>query len=125
MTSPKVLAGVAHDVAAHAGSGMSFLSPHLAEALRSGGIETTSVELLEVSPYPAGAPERESLRRSLQALHTTTVSVLRKHGFELSDVRSIRLHVTPVPWDDSGFMVHTRVVITAANGRTYDSGWLE
>ena len=40
------LAGVAHNIAHHAASGLSFLSPHLAQALRGAGEETTAIELL-------------------------------------------------------------------------------
>ena len=124
MTNLKVLKGMAHDIAHHAFSGLSCISPHMATALREAGIETTSVELLEESPYPTGVSERQHLRLGLQALHEFTVSLLVEQGFDLGDIESVCLRATPAPWDPSGYLLHTRAAITTRNGRVYDSGWV-
>ena len=124
MSTQRALAGVAHDIAHHSASGLSYLSPHLAEALRQAGLETTQIELLDNSPYPEGARELERLRLALKTLHSTVDDILRKNGFTVSDVTSVKLHATPAPWDASGYSLHTRVLITADNGKTFDSGWL-
>ena len=124
MTSQKVLKGLAHNIAHHASSGLSCISPHMGRAMRMFGIETTWVELLEESPYPAGLPDEVPLRLGLAALHGFCVSLLTKMGFEIGEVKSVRLHATPAPWDPSGYLLHTRVVITGANDRVYDSGWV-
>lgn len=42
-----VLAGVAHDIAHHAASALSYLSPHLALALRAAHQPTTQMDLLD------------------------------------------------------------------------------
>jgi hypothetical protein len=65
------LSGVAHNIAHHAGSGLSFLSPHLAQALRAAGAETTQIELLVDSPYPSQATELQPLRLALASLRAT------------------------------------------------------
>ena len=124
MTTQRALAGVAHDIAHHAGSGLSYISPHLAQALRASGLETTNVELLDPNPYPQGVAELKPLGLALQALHSTAEEILQKYGFEKSDVTSIELFATPAPWDSKGYLIHTRAVILAANGRSFDSGWL-
>lgn len=124
MTSLKKLKGVAHDIAHHAGTGATAVAPHMVEALWNAGIETTWVELLEDSPYPRGIPEHKPLRFALQALHDFTVSLLSGQGFDLCEIESVRLHVTPAPWRQDGSVLHTRAVITATNGRVYDSGWV-
>ena len=51
------LTGVAHNIAHHSASGLSYLSPHLALALRSAGLQTTEIELLSTAPYPPNAAE--------------------------------------------------------------------
>ncbi|WP_201382612.1 hypothetical protein [Ktedonobacter sp. SOSP1-85] len=117
------LAGVAHNIAHHSASGLSFLSPHLAQALRAVGEETTAIELLVQDPYPPKAAEMQPLRLSLASLKGTAQRMLQKHGFHQNDVLSIVLHVTP-DWNSDGSVLHTRAVITAQNGRVYDSGWL-
>ena len=119
------LAGVAHDIAHHAGSGVSHLSPHMSQALKSAGASTASVELLSEEPYPSNATHLEPLRQALLSLRETALTLLATHHFSASDVTSVLLHATPAPWDDSGHSLHTRAVITSGRGRIYDSGWLQ
>jgi hypothetical protein len=124
MTHKHALTGVAHDIAHHAGSGLGWLCPHMAQALRGAGLSTASVDLLSASPYPAGAIDHSPLRTALQSLRSTAENILGKYGFSRKDVVSIELQATPAPWDDSGYTLHTRAVITAADGAVCDSGWL-
>lgn len=119
------LAGVAHDIAHHSGSGLSYINPHLAKALRSVGIETTEIDLLSPFPYPPFANESEPLRLALAELHKFAVALLAKHGFGLEEVSAVVLFATPAPWDGEGYLVHTRAVVTSRKGRSYDSGWLQ
>ena len=120
-----VLAGVAHDIAHHAGSGLSYISPHLAQALRAKGATTTEIDLLSAAPYPPNAIELEPLRLALGSLQQTVRALLEKHGFALADVSSVILHATAAPWDNSGYLLHTRAVLRSSAGRTYDSGWVQ
>ena len=118
------LSGIAHNIAHHAGSGLSFISPHLAHALRAKGIGTTEIDLLAASPYPPGGADLKPLRTALLSLQSTVRALLQKHGFELDSVDSITLYATPAPWDKEGYLLHTRAVVVGGNGRAYDSGWL-
>jgi hypothetical protein len=118
------LAGVAHNIAHHSASGLSYLSPHLAQALRASGEETTAIELLVQNPYPLKIAASQPLRLALDSLKGTVQGMLQKHGFTQNDILSIVLHATPAPWDKDGYVLHTRAVITAKNGRIYDSSWL-
>ena len=119
------LAGVAHNIAHHAGSGLSFISPHLAEALRKVGETTTKINLLERKPYPGNAAKNRGLKNALAALHRECEAILATHGFSTDDVSAIDLYATPAPWDADGYLLHTRVVIRSDTGREYDSGWLQ
>src|SRR5947209_8040259 len=113
MTKLKELRGVAHNIAHHVESSMSYISPHLAQALRAVGEETTAIELLADSPYPPNAVELQPLRLALASLKETVQRLLKVHGFSQDDVRSIVLHATPAPWDKTGYWLRTRTVITA------------
>ena len=119
------LAGVAHNIAHHAGSGLSYISPHLAQALRAAAVETTEIDLLAPAPYPPKAAELQPLRLALASLQSTANALLAKHGFSASDVSSMILYATPAPWDKDGYSLHTRAVLISSAGRTYDSGWLQ
>ena len=124
MTRFSELTGVAHNIAHHAGSGLSCLSPHLARALRAAGLATTEIELLTPRPYPARAAESEPLAMALASLRETVERLLQTHGFASGSVASVVLHATPAPWDAEGHTLHTRAVIVSSHGRAYDSGWL-
>jgi hypothetical protein len=118
------LAGVAHNIAHHAASGLSWLCPHLPQALRAAGEETAAIELLVQEPYPPKIAELQPLRLALASLKQTAEGILQKHGFSQTDVLSIELHAARAPLDGTDYVLHTRAVITAKNGRVYDSGWL-
>jgi hypothetical protein len=118
------LAGIAHNIAHHAGSGLSYLSPHLAQALRATGAETTQIDLLSKEPYPSNAVELKPLRLALATLRLTVQALLERHGFSDADVSAITLEATPAPWDKAGYLLHTRAVVTSSKGHTFDSGWL-
>jgi len=96
----------------------------MAQVLRAAGLATASIDLLSASPYPIGVADLLSLRAALQALRSKAESILAKYGFSILAVSSIELHTTPAPWDESGYILHTRAVITAADGTVFDSGWL-
>ena len=124
MTSQRILAGVAHDIAHHASSGLSFLSPHMAHALRSAGLPTVTMELLTDDPYPTGVPRIEPLRAALATLRETAEKIVERNGFSIANLRSISFSATPAPWDEKGYTLHTRVVVTSHDGREFDSGWI-
>ena len=124
MSKHSELAGIAHNIAHHAGSGLSYLSPHLAQALRATGAETTNIDLLSKEPYPTNAVELKPLRLALATLRSTVQALLERHGFSEADVSAITLEATPAPWDKDGYLLHTRAVVTSSKGRTFDSGWL-
>ena len=119
-----VLAGVAHDIAHHAASALSYLSPHLALALRAAHQPTTQMDLLDPAPYPALVAKNPPLRSALAALHVTAMRILQTHGLQAADLSSMMFHATPAPWDQQGYGLHTRMVIVARNGKVFDSGWL-
>ena len=125
MAKSAELAGVAHNIAHHASSGLSYLSPHLANALRAVGQTTTEINLLAEKPYPPNAAEVEPLRLALLTLRETCKGLLVKHGFTCSDLQSLTLFATPAPWDKAGYSLHARTVIVSRKGRSYDSGWLQ
>lgn len=96
MATKRALAGVAHDIAHHAASGLSYFSLHMvqAQALRDAGLDTTTLELLEPSPYPQGVKELRPLRLALQTLHATVEGILERNGLTRSDGTSIKLCAT-------------------------------
>ncbi len=80
------------------------------------------MDLLDEEPYPEDVAEMVPLRLALRAMKETALGIVNKYGFERSDVVSIKLHGTPAPWDEKGYVLRTRVIITSAKTRQFDSG---
>jgi hypothetical protein len=120
MPSSKLLNGVAHDIAHHALSGLSYLHPHLTQVCKRAGRASVALDLLRESPLPAEFPDYEPLRLASQALHRTFVGILESVGFTVTDVTAARLtlHVSPDAPDDYSY-VSCDSEIVIASGRVY------
>jgi hypothetical protein len=117
--SYKHLSGLAHDIAHHAQSGLSYLHPHLGKACAVAGIESVEVDLTSWLPYPRGVPFRLPLFRALGALRRTFVRLMKGNGYKWGDVTSVILVFSfprrPIqPW-----LCDVEARITAANGKTF------
>jgi hypothetical protein len=93
MASLKRLNGVAHDIAQHSQSGLSWLHPHLAQVCRLSGVSSATIDLLADDPYPAGIAHAAPLAKALGALRHWFESNLIAQGFATNDVQSVRLAV--------------------------------
>lgn len=91
MASLKQLQGIAHDIAHHAQSGVSFLHPHLAQMCRQADVVTAAVELMAERPYPEGLGEWRPLEAALGVLRERLIAVLEAHGLSAVDIRSAHL----------------------------------
>ena len=120
MPSSKLLNGVAHDIAHHAISGLSYLHPHLSQTCRKAGITEIALDLMSESPLPSSVPDCQPLRLASQALHRTFVGILESVGFALTDVSAARLTFSIVPDapDDYSYVSCTSVLVTA-RGQSY------
>jgi hypothetical protein len=87
MASLKRLKGVAHDVAAHSQSSLSWLHPHLAQACQRVGVPTVSVGILDADPFPVGFEPSEPLQSALSELRKWMETNLVTQGFSASDLQ--------------------------------------
>jgi hypothetical protein len=106
MPSSKLLNGVAHDIAHHALSGLSYLHPHLTQVCKRAGRASVTLDLLRESPLPADFPDYEPLKLASQALHRTFVGILESVGFTVTDVTAalLTLNVSPDAPDDYSYV---------------------
>jgi hypothetical protein len=114
-----VMNGVAHDIAHHGQSGLSWLYPHLGEACREAGVLTATVDLLDEQPYPLGLPNRTPLGLALSSMRQTLAAILEQHGFRLADVTSARLEFTFPSGYGDGSLYSVRSTLVY-RGRTYE-----
>lgn len=119
MPSQRALAGVAHDIAHHAASGLSYIHPHLYQACVAAGVRTARIDLLASDPYPSGLPEIQPLRLALGALQEKFSDVLRANGFAASDVAEAGLAIQfPLAGAD-GYTCQSASRLVSARGRVY------
>jgi hypothetical protein len=89
--SIKRLRGVAHNLAHHAQSGLSYLHPHLAEACKKAAIQSVSFDLLPESPYPSELASCEPLRLALVELREWFFGQLDHLGHDRSNLDHVFL----------------------------------
>ena len=78
-----VFKSVAHNIADHAVSGLSFLHPHAAQVSRRSGVSPLILDLKSENPLPEGIEPYEPLELSSRALQKKFVGILEKEGLML------------------------------------------
>jgi hypothetical protein len=142
MPSQKVLQSVAHNLAEHAVSGLSYLVPHLFRAAKSSEQLTVSLDLLADPILPRSLDADEPLRLSAGALRRRFEEILTAEGFTPESLRSANLVFRFEPaWPQTPTTVrakaragyretdhdpayHCRAVLVDAKGRSYGHGLL-
>ena len=120
MGSLKNLQAVAHDIAHHAQSGVSWLHPDLGQACREAAVLEATINLLAPHPYPAGLAFHEPLVSALGGLRQRFLDILSKYHLNVADLASAELHFAfkSDPRDDYACAV--RAVLKSGRGRTYE-----
>jgi len=91
MPSRKHLSAVAHDIAHHAVSGLSYLHPYLGEVCQTTGAEEITLDPSRASPLPVGCAAPQPLALSSANLHRTFLGILQAKGFVIEDVSTAEL----------------------------------
>jgi hypothetical protein len=121
MTSARILAGVAHDLAHHTQSSLSWIHPHIEEGLREAGEFDTTFELLADAPYPPNIGEKEALRLALKSLKQKFFEIADRNGFMPHAVKSALLTIQIPRFGGDSHTCSVRATITASNGHTYSA----
>jgi hypothetical protein len=101
----RVLGSVAHNVAHHAASSMSWLHPHAHRAAQAAGGGELDFDLL--APFPLTLPSVDPpLRSACEGLRAKFVDILTKDGFAVAHLRSARLAMR-FPTSDEYYCVTT------------------
>lgn len=119
MASRKHLNAVAHDIAHHAVSGLSFLHPHLGQACRRAKTLEVTLELTRGEPLPSDFPTSEPLLNAARSLYKTFCEILAKKGFGLKDVRSAELRFQFGPQREDDYSCSCRSRLVTSDGREY------
>jgi hypothetical protein len=121
MPKQRALTGVAHNIAHHAQSGLSWLHPHLFNACRNAGLQHVRIDLLQSDPYPTGLPAVEPLRLALVSLQLKFWEILARERFARATVESVSLDVQFPAAGGDGYSCAVHATVTATDGQTYQS----
>ena len=113
--SAKRLNSVAHNIAHHAQSPLSYLDPHLGEICRSLGITNVTLNLLK-SPYPKGFPVSEPLSMATNHLQKKFLKMTTDSGSNIDEIESAVLHFQFSSKRRDGYVV-VKSVIRLISGR--------
>ena len=119
MTSQRALAGVAHDIAHHAVSGISYVHPHLFHTCQVAGVREASIDLLASEPYPIDLTLVEPLRLSMSALHARFIAILEANKFAISDINSASLRFQFPMLGGDGYSCRATATILSSSGLNF------
>ncbi|MFZ1612600.1 MAG: hypothetical protein WAT51_00405 [Holophaga sp.] len=88
MSSQKLLSSVAHNIAHHAVSGLSYLHPHLKLTLVKANLTSIAVDLLNPELDQPNLKPSKPLTDAIGALKSKFAEILVAEGLSLADVRS-------------------------------------
>ena len=119
MPSLNELSGVAHNIAHHSQSSLSWLHPHMGQACRLAGVSIAEIELLEEHPYPILLPKHKPLQLALHALQAKFWEILEQQGISRTDVNSVHLTFGFLPSRPDDYMCSVNARIIATNGKVF------
>ena len=118
MASRRLFKGVAHDLAHHAQSGLSYMHPHVVRNCKAYSLGEVTAELLSGSPWPAAFRPSKPLRLATSALQETLNGFIRRQGLDPDDLTSANVTFQLVPSkDDWTTIVSSRLQLK--NGKSY------
>lgn len=91
MASTKRLNSVAHSIAHHAVSGLSYLHPHLSKACEAEGATYVEIDLLAIEPCPVRFRAISPVLLSIRELKNFYLRLLESEGFNEDDLTETRL----------------------------------
>lgn len=117
MAKRGALKSVAHNIADHAKSGLSFIHPHAAQVSRRCGLSPLILDLKLKDPLPVGIESYQPLELSSQAIQKKFVEILNKENIDLDSLMSARLELLFLN-DDEYYCVST-CILTDNKGKEY------
>lgn len=91
MPSLRRLSSVCQSVAHHAASSLSYVHPHLLQALKLTGESIATVDLLSATPSPKELRSHPHLLTALSSLSDRFAQIMKSEGFSMSDLTEAKL----------------------------------
>ena len=118
MPTARVLQSVAHNIAHHAASGLSFLHPHAYRGLHALGLNQLTFDLLQSSPLSLEQIETP-LSLSANALQKKFRDILNSAGFQADDLIGAILEMRFPSGDE--YICDTACSLTTKDGKSFNA----
>lgn len=116
MTSKRLFNGIAHDIAHHAQSGVSWLHPHIGDACRQCGIAEARLDLLSEQRWSAPIQMEEALQLGTESVRQKFRDMVAAAGLDIMDLAGAWLWLRPVSIDAHSTEVRSQIDLK--DGRT-------
>jgi len=120
MSSHKRLNSVAHSLAHHAVSGLSYVNPHLSEACEKVGLHCIEIELLTKNSCPLQFLGNEPLELSLNELKLTLMKILKSEDYEPSQLKSAKLEFSFYHDKNNYYSSDCKATLHSTENRIYE-----
>ncbi|MCP1453440.1 hypothetical protein [Pseudomonas kilonensis] len=119
MPSHRRLSSVCQSIAHHAASSLSYVHPHLLQALKATGEPIAMVDLLSATPYPKELRSHPHLPTALSSLRDRFEQILKSEGFLISDLNEAKLFFKPDGQYSGEYCCECHAKLLHSSGRKY------
>lgn len=105
MVSQKLYNGIAHDIAHHAASGLSYLHPHLAKACKVLGVNEVSMSLLDEQSFRQDLLIQKPLQLSSDKVKEKFREMILQAQLDTQQLEKASLHFQFIYSDDYSCVV--------------------
>ncbi|MGP6459771.1 hypothetical protein [Pseudomonas parakoreensis] len=119
MPSSRRLSSVCQSIAHHAASGLSYVHPHLLQALKVTGEPIATVDLLSAIPYPKELRSHPHLPTALSSLRDRFKQILKSEGFLITDLDEAKLFFKPDGQYQDEYCCECHARLSHLSGRKY------
>ncbi|WP_448647360.1 hypothetical protein [Pseudomonas mohnii] len=119
MPSRRRLSSVCHSIAHHAASSLSYVHPHLLQALKATGELIATVDLLSTTPYPKELHNHPHLPTALSSLRGRFEQIVKPEGFLITDLNEAKLFFKPDGQYRDDYCCECHARLSHSSGRKY------
>ncbi len=120
MSSHKRLKSVAHSLAHHAVSALSYVHPHLSESCEREGLSSIEIDLMAANSCPKQFLGNKPLELSLNELKVTLNTILESEGFKINDLKSIILEFSFYHGQKDHYCSNCKATLYSTECRLYE-----
>lgn len=113
------LSSVCQSIAHHAASSLSYVHPHLLQALKATAESIAKVDILSATPYPKELLSHSHLPTALSSLRDRVEQILKSEGFLITDLNEAKQFFKPDGQYRDEYCCECHARLSHSSGRKY------